>query len=311
MEPHKNAKLEAKRERLISVLSLVDQMVDRILFGPWQQEEVRSVMSRAGKSGWAVMPIGFFDALEFFKDHGLLATDCSAFDWTFPSWIPQLVLDCKIEQTPLASAPFRRAALNRFREVLGPQCMVRLPDGTRLLQTKWGIMKSGWLLTISLNSDAQDLITCLAWDRAYGGTCPKLWAMGDDVLMRFPATLDSAPLERELRRAGILSKFASRAFEFAGFRMGRRNGEPFVDPLYPDKHKFLLAHTPEDQLEEVLTAYGLIYSLATPEAKAWLEPYLQRYARWPQSTYRAWAYGLLQGAQLAQSGEAGGHFSLG
>lgn len=312
MEPHKHAKIDQHRERLISVLSLVDQMVDRVLFGTYVAYEKEHVMERAGKTGWSPVPCGFYDLLDTFSTH-VLATDCSAFDWTYPSWVPELIWEVKFQQTSSYAPTFKTAIFNRLAEVLGPDCLVRLPNGTRLKQTIWGLMKSGWLLTINMNSDAQDIITTLAWSRAYPerGQCPLLWSMGDDVIMRWRDDLDPEPLVRELGRAGILSKFAVPSREFAGFLVGRDDrGRPYVDPLYPEKHKYLLAHTSEDKLEDVVTAYGLIYALARPEARAWLEPYLV-HSRWTRDTYLAWAYGLLGGATLALSGDAGGHFTLG
>lgn len=177
-------------------------MVDRVLFSSWKDVDAACVMQRAGKSGWAPMPVGFYDVLECFPDE-VLATDCSAFDWTYPSWIPDMILDIKLEQTQSYSPEYSAAARARFNEVLGTNCTIRLPDGSRLRQTKMGIMKSGWLLTISANSDAQELITLLAWQRAYPdlGECPLLWSMGDDVLMRWYPQLDSQPLVSELLRA--------------------------------------------------------------------------------------------------------------
>lgn len=312
MEPHKHQKLKDHRERLISVMSLVDQMVDRILFGTYIAAEKQHVMERACKTGWTPIPCGFYDLLETFPD-SVLATDCSAFDWTFPSWVPELIWQAKLERTHSYSASFKNALFNRLREVLGNRCTIRLPEGTRLRQLDWGVMKSGWLLTINMNSDAQDVITTLAWLRAYpdAGPCPLLWAMGDDVLMRWREGLDPQPLTDQLRRAGILSKFAVQNREFAGFEVGRtEDGRPYVDPLYPDKHKYLLAHTSEDKLEEVVTAYGLIYALARPGTRQWLEPYMH-YSVWTRDVYLAWAYGLLGGAQMALTGDAGGHFALG
>lgn len=310
LEPHKPEKIVANRYRLISCLSLVDQMVDRILFSSWKDVDAACVMQRAGKSGWAPMPVGFYDVLECFPDE-VLATDCSAFDWTYPSWIPDMILDIKLEQTQSYSPEYSAAARARFNEVLGTNCTIRLPDGSRLRQTKMGIMKSGWLLTISANSDAQELITLLAWQRAYPdlGECPLLWSMGDDVLMRWYPQLDSQPLVSELLRAGILSKFASPRREFSGFEFGR-DPHPWVDPLYPEKHKFLLAHTAEEDLEEVITSLGLIYSMARPATRGWLEPLLARYSRWSDSIYKAWAHGLLHGVKLVQTGDAGGFLNV-
>lgn len=275
-------------------------MVDRVLFSRVAKAEVDTAMLRAGKSGWAPMPVGFRDLLTCFGKCAL-ATDCSAFDWTYPAWIvkllPSLICDSMQESTPA----YRAAVRARIDEVLGMHCTLRLPDGTRFQQSVQGIMKSGWLLTISKNSDAQELATLLAWSRAYSGPCPRLWAMGDDVIMNWPSELDETPLVQELARAGLLSKFAIRSSEFSGFRF-KYDGDYWVDPLYPDKHRFLLAHTPSENITETVTSYGYLYALASPEVKAWIAPVIARYSRWPPAVYRAWAFGLLQDTHLIHSG---------
>lgn len=309
MEPHKPEKLEQKRYRLISILSLVDQMVDRILFRPWQRVEIDNVMDHAGKTGWSPLPVGFYDVLTTFPA-GVLATDCSAFDWTFPGWLVTLIPQIRLDQGCGHSPQFELAVKRRIAEVMGERCVIRLPDGSRYRQTRPGVMKSGWLLTISFNSTAQELLTLLAWSRAYSGPCPKLWSMGDDVLMAWPENLEPDRLVEELKRAGILAKFAEKKLEFAGFGMGRDGGTPYVEPLYPNKHKYLLAHVQQEQLEEVVTSYGLIYALARPQHKDWLEPYLRKYSRWPEATAQAWAYGLLGGATLLLGEASRDLFSL-
>lgn len=308
VEPHKPEKIASKRYRLISCLSLVDQLVDRVLFGQWSSKEIDTVMDRAGKTGWSLLPVGFYDFLETFPD-SVLATDCSAFDWTYPAWVVEMIFDIKLQQMESYPPEFEIAVKARMKEVLGSNCVVRLPDGERLRQLIPGIMKSGWYLTINLNSDAQDLITNLAYRRAYHSPCPKLWAMGDDVIMRWPEGQDQQPLVDELKRAGVLSKFATTAREFAGFKAERVMGKVTIDPLYPNKHKYLLAHVPTEQLEEVITSYGLIYALAG-DVKDWLSPLLRQYSRWTESTTLAWAYGLLGSTPLVQTGTAGGNFSL-
>ncbi|APG75852.1 hypothetical protein 2 [Hubei sobemo-like virus 5] len=284
-------------------------MVDRVLFGPWSAADTATAMERAGKSGWSLIPNGFYDLLAYFPDD-VLATDCSAFDWTYPAWVIDPIIDVKLEQMGSLPDGYATAVRTRITEVLGVNCTLRLPDGQRLRQLVPGIMKSGWFLTINLNSDAQDMLTTLAYRRAYGSECPLLWAMGDDVLMRWPQGQDSAPLVQQLRRAGILSKFATPSREFSGFAVKRTGSDIAVNPLYPNKHKYLLAHTSATDLEEVITSFGMIYALAEPDVKAWLEPLLRQYSRWPQSSFRAWAHGLLSHAPLLQTGDAAGSFGL-
>lgn len=61
-----------------------------------------------------------------------------------------------------------------------------------------------------------------------------------------------------LATTGCIVKHVLNTREFAGFRFV---GE-LVEPLYPDKHKFALAHVTEDALQETLISYFLLYSKA-------------------------------------------------
>lgn len=286
MEPHKPDKIASGRLRLISVMSLVDQCVDRALFSGMQKTEIAAPHDHPCKSGWSPMPCGFSDLeLEFPGD--VLATDCSAFDWTFPSWLVEPLLQSRLEMMRGNSPEYVNAARARWLEVLGTACIIRLPDGTRLRQTVQGVMKSGWLLTISVNSQAQEFITRAAWQRHRADPFPRLWAMGDDVLMSWPGG-DPDLLVREIARLGILTKLAVRDREFAGFLFP---SHATVNPLYPAKHKFLLAHCPLDKLEEMCSAYGLLYALSEPPD--WARKYITMYGRWTFRACRAWALGTL------------------
>lgn len=295
-EPHSQAKLRDGRYRLISVLSLVDQMVDRCLFGTTVSTQVSHPMDSPGKSGWSPFPEGFVH-LERMFDGPVLATDCSAFDWTFPAWLVDMIHDLRMELMKGSSESYRAACRARWHEVLGTSCVIRLPSGERLRQTVLGLMKSGWLNTISVNSDAQWFITVLAFIRAFPGqSLPRLWAMGDDVLLFWLASLDwsdeprdPAKLVAEIAQLGILTKMATPERDFAGFRF-HLNGE--VVPLYSTKHKFMLAHADASQVRELCSAYGLLYALTPPHKREWLTPLVEKYGRWTWRTCRLWARGV-------------------
>ncbi|QKI29238.1 hypothetical protein 2 [Amygdalus persica sobemo-like virus] len=303
MEPHKDQKIKEGRQRLISSLSLVDQVVDRCLFQTWQKTEIANCMQLAGKSGWSPMPEGFSQLMAL--GDKVLATDCSAFDWTYPAWLVDLTLTLRLAQTRGVSPQYERAVRARWKEVLGTDCMLRLPSGRVYRQVRPGIMKSGWLLTISGNSMAQELITLLGMRRARPSQpLGKLWSMGDDVLMQWDGS-DSRDLETAIRTCGILQKFSVPRAEFSGFEFKGDLARPIVNPLYVDKHRYLLAYQPEEMLEEVVSAYGFLYALADDEHRRWLEPYLARYARWPTHVYRAWALGLSMNNSPALRQEVG------
>lgn len=289
------------------MLSLVDQVVDRVLFYAWAQTEIKGHMATAGKSGWAPMPAGYQMLLRSF-DRDVLATDCSAFDWTFPEWLVENILDSRIARMRGVSEEVEWAMRARWREVLSTDCVVRLPDGRRLRQAVPGIMKSGWLLTISVNSEAQERLAIQAWMRTQAGAVPRVWSMGDDVLMEWPEGSDEKSFVEALAKLGVIVKQASHSLEFAGFAFGS-SPAPFVDPLYVRKHRFLLRHVPSEQLEEVVSAYGCLYALARPEVGGWLAPILRQYGRWSLNTYRVWAVGLLtRNMHLLRTGDAQGWF---
>lgn len=231
------------------------------------------------------MPEGFAELQLDFPSH-CLATDCTAFDWTFPPWLVKPLLESRLERTRGVSDDYVRACHARWNEVLGTSCVVRLPDGQRLRQVVPGLMKSGWLLTISVNSEAQDLITRAAWYRSRRDDFPTLWAMGDDVLLSWDGS-DPDRLVKQIRRLGILTKMAVQKREFAGFGFGEGTN---VEPLYPEKHKFLLGHASLDQLEEMVSSYGLLYALAAP---SWADRYITMYSRWTKRACRSWALGTL------------------
>lgn len=240
-----------------------------------------------GKTGWAPLPVGY-RALEAVFPSSVLATDCSSFDWTLPEWLPNLLLDCRIQQVRLPSPWYVAALKNRWHAVLR-SAIVRLPSGRRFQQQHWGVMKSGWFRTIAENSAAQVLINSLAWLRTgNAGPMPTLWAMGDDVLMEWPDDCDVRHFEEQLRTTGILVKSGTRDREFAGFRFGTGT----VTPLYPRKHEFLLRYVSPAVREEVATAYTLCYALAEPEQKAWITHYLTPSASINTATAIGWATGL-------------------
>lgn len=260
-------------------------------------------MKVPGKTGWAPFP-GDYRLLENSFPGTVLATDCSAFDWTFPSWLVDVILETRMEQMRYCSQEYAAAAKARWNEVLGTDCVVRLPDGTRLRQRVKGIMKSGWLKTISVNSHAQDNITRLAWKRSRKDDFPLLWAMGDDVLMRWPGG-DPDSLVAEIKKLGIITKMATTDRDFAGFRFSLNHE---VIPLYPDKHKFILAHAAEDQVAELSSAYGLLYSLTPEEKRGWVSDIVKKYGRWTWRVNRLWAMGLINPGLTTKANQSAAQF---
>lgn len=288
MEPHKLEKLKTSRYRLIMVTSLEDQMVDRYLMANWQTEESYNVLQIPGKTGWTPLPGGYKTFNSVFPRE-VLATDCSSFDWTFPEWLPPLLLQLRLDQTRKPPAWYVNALENRWAAVL-KEATLRLPNGARYKQTRWGLMKSGWFRTIAENSAAQVLINALAWRRAgFRSPFPTIWTMGDDVLMEWPG--ESVEMfERALATTGILVKQSSCEREFAGFRIVGNT----VTPLYPAKHEYLLRFVNPLQKEEIADAYTMLYALADGPMKELVSHHVAPCARITERLASAWARGLVR-----------------
>lgn len=294
-EPLSEKKCLEGRARLIFSLALEDQVVDKILFGAWHRAEERNSSFVPNKVGWSPVPEGFWLVKRDFPltDPLPLATDCSAFDWTFPAWAVPIILQQKLDQAVILDHDYETAARTRFSEVLGTNCLVRFPDGRLVRQQFTGLMKSGWLLTISCNGWCQFLLNALAWSRTHPEwPLPVMWTMGDDVLIAWSNVFDQDLFESNLNMTGIIVKRGNRDREFAGFRFERNGDQFYVNPLYVTKHQFQLQYYTEDELHKVVDMYACIYALASPEVSAWFEPIRRKYGHRTPVWYRAWALGL-------------------
>nr|QQM16346.1 putative replicase [Mafsystermes virus] len=286
-EPHKKTKAEKGAWRLIAVPSLEDQVVDRVLMTTWQDTEQRSLSRIPPKSGWSPLPTGHYFFERTFSGP-VLATDCSAFDWTVPEWACELLLELSIDMLERDSPGYVRLLRARWAQVLR-DAVVRLPDGTRWRQTGWGVMKSGWFRTIAFNSCVQYLINALAWVRFRGPERPPtIWTMGDDVIMKWDQTWDVEAFERALATTGIMVKQSSTTREFAGFEID----SGCVTPLYGEKHHFALFHASPVLKRELATAYCMLYAMAKPGFRDVVKQYLEPHSALLWRHCRLWARGV-------------------
>lgn len=286
-EPHKLKKCREGAWRLIMNPSLEDQMVDRILMTTWADHEHHFKVP--GKTGWSPLPNGYryFEGC-FPEGKPVLATDCSSFDWTFPEWIPPLLLELRKLCMHSSDSVYELMLERRWDAVLR-DAVIRLPDGRRFRQSRYGVMKSGWFRTIAENSSAQLAINALAWVRSHDVPFPPMWSMGDDVIIAWDDDYDVNEFETALATTGIIVKQSSREREFAGFRFG--GGK--VTPLYPSKHRFLLAHCNPELAEDVATAYTVLYALSEEEAAQQVLPFVTPYSRTNPRAAELWARGGL------------------
>nr|UNI77224.1 MAG: P1-P2 fusion protein [Cowpea polerovirus 2] len=202
-EPHKQSKLDEGRYRLIMSVSLVDQLVARVLFQEQNKKEIALWRVVPSKPGFGLSTdqqvLEFTEALahkvgvtpqeliEEWKDH-LVPTDCSGFDWSVADWM--LEDDIEVRNRLTRGLTPVTAMMRRNWKHCIANSVLCLSDGTLLAQTVPGVQKSGSYNTSSTNSRVR--VMC-----AYH--CGATWccAMGDDALESVDSNLE------EYKRLGL------------------------------------------------------------------------------------------------------------
>lgn len=256
-EPHKQTKLEQQRYRLISAVSLVDTMVDRMLFGHIKQD----VWSESPVLvGWTPRQGGFHWLWEKLRGAQRLEIDKKAWDWSMQPWVVEASLRV-LEQLSLhATEEWLSLARQRF-EVLFRFARF---DGQGLVfdQAEPGIMKSGCFLTIFVNSISQLLLHFVAVRRAnLQKVIEAPYCMGDDTIQRCWASSEQVQqYVFELNRAGCLVGDCAllgkeEPFTFCGFAIE----EDKIHPAYRAKHCYVLKHLDPTVAVETLDSYQQDY----------------------------------------------------
>lgn len=253
-EPHSLSKIEEGRYRLISAVSLVDTMIDRILFGPMWRKALSRVLQTPCAVGWAPMH-GGWRLLNQKYPRGTLSIDKKAWDWTVRNWLVGVWRDILLELHPGAPDWWIARFEQRFSYLFG-RARFRFADGVEVVQAYGGIMKSGCYLTLCLNSIGQTVMHVLACNRM--GIDPLLdvpLSFGDDIVM--------SPFEQQERYIAELNKLCivkeaevSTGVQFIGFLMVPHG---FV-PQYWEKHLFKLKHLDMSVAEDTLVAYQTMYA---------------------------------------------------
>lgn len=254
-EPHKLEKIREGRYRLISAVSLIDTMVDRILFAFLARRMLSSVGKTPCLVGWTPLYGGHRLLAGEFPDE-VICLDKSMWDWTVPAWLVEAWLNFLRNIVYEPAEWWLDMVTMRFRMLFRSATFMFL-DGTVCKQPCWGIMKSGCYLTILLNSLGQSLCHYVAAARL---SLPieeiQPWCMGDDTVQHcFPRLEDYLKVLEEL---GVIPKRAMKQdwVEFAGFAITR----DCAWPSYWKKHLYILRHMEETFAVETLVSYQLLYT---------------------------------------------------
>lgn len=174
-EPHPIKKIKEGRFRLISSVSLVDQLVERMLFGPQNNAEIQTWWKWPSKPGMGLLTqdqirLVWDDIRQKHQHHPAAEADISGFDWSVQDWELWSDLAIRINRGNF-TGNLRKAAISRFYCLMNS--VFQLSDGTLIQQELPGLMKSGSYCTSSSNSR----IRCLMAEIIGSPWCI---AMGDD-----------------------------------------------------------------------------------------------------------------------------------
>jgi len=224
-EPHKKSKLEEGRVRLIFSVSLIDNVIARLLFESQNHSE---------KSVWDAIPCKGGLGLD---DEGLMKINRSVVRGAVIAEIAEADVrgwDFSFQENDFDQDLERRKYLNNSYGTCWAKiaeshfyCMslkvFALSDGTLIMQLQRGIMPSGWYNTTSTNTSARAMN---AYTVAIRRNRPP-WGifMGDDGVERYvEGAVD------EYRRLGktvnMYSKVSHNSFEFCSTKFDGRLGFP-------------------------------------------------------------------------------------
>lgn len=255
-EPHNLKKLADGRYRLISGVSLVDTMIDRILFS-WLS---RAVLEKSGKTpvrvGWDVSGGGWRELYNYFAGQTVTCIDKSSWDWTMQPWVSHALLHV-IKQLMFNAPEWHvRMIESRFRLLFG-LAIFRFSDGTQVKQVGTGIMKSGCYMTIIFNSIAQILLHVGATLRMGGDPQEGMpECLGDDTVQTTPKDLREYVTHLEKLGCKVKGVKLSSFIEFAGMQITSDR----VIPSYWKKHMFRLRHHKDESFGEFCEAMQILYA---------------------------------------------------
>lgn len=240
-EPHSAAKVANRRFRLVSSVSIIDEICERLLGSVQNEAEIDEWLKCPSKPGIGLSTDEQQQAMyKSIRDwlSGAKISDVRGWDWAFKAW--NYSMDCRA-RIRLASGPghatWSKLLTARF-ECL-KWTMFITSGGEIFIQTKPGIMLSGSYFTASTNSRARVGV-------AFITGAVKAGAMGDDCIEKNDVT--EAEFIRRYDELGFTVTdvaVCTTDFEFCSHKFG----PAFAVPMNLWKGFFRLISKVPDQAE--------------------------------------------------------------
>lgn len=253
-ELHSELKVQQGRMRLIASISVVDQIVERVLNGPQNRAEIDMWESIPSKPGMGLHDEGLESLRRQLDGLGKIpvSSDVSGFDWSVPQWM--LDWDAKVRAQLCAAGPLSH--MFEARAVCLGLSRFVFSDGEVWDQITPGIQKSGSYNTSSTNSRLRVLLAWLCGvSYGYEGRCI---AMGDDAVENAPVSPEDL-IDAYATFGFTLKEVARGDLEFCAYRFGKDGS---LEPIR--WHKMLasvLATSVRDEAHERDLLAALEYEL--------------------------------------------------
>lgn len=194
-EPHKREKLEKSRYRIISGVSIVDNLIERVLYTKQNKLEIELNEYISCKPGMGLHDDGKKALFGYFEkcaiQQALCSTDMSAWDWS----VDEHLLDAETDYRLCTGTKTGGWALLVRRQSKAMQRKVfQLPSGEMFEQTHPCIQASGRFNTSSGNSHMRRILKTwchVLLGKDFGGV-DEGCEMGDDALEPFIEGLKEA-----------------------------------------------------------------------------------------------------------------------
>lgn len=253
-ELHSAEKAKEGRFRLIMVLSLLDQCIERWLC---------SGQNRAEISLWETIPccpgMGLHDeGLEVLRSKmlaiggKLVSSDVSGFDWQVTE---TMLLDDARMRTALAGCGHNDAygQILRARVRCVSRSVIVLSDGSCFHQKRYGVQKSGSYNTSSTNSHMRAAL-------AYMAGASGVLTMGDDAVESF-SDVGRSFYERHFPlKGGSVAYFPTDRVEFCSYLFDLRPGahQPYTNVRWEKQLATLLDKRPANEVAalELISAFA-------------------------------------------------------
>lgn len=248
-ELHSELKVAQGRMRLIMSISVVDQLVERVLNSAQNQSEIRVWEDIPSKPGLGLHDEGLASLEAQIKKLGRpQSSDITGFDWCVSQWW----LDFDAVARERLSGDVSGMHLKRAC-CLGLSVIV-FSDGVMWAQTTRGVQKSGSYNTSSTNSRIRAACAFIVGWR--NGIDPAVIAMGDDAVERAGV---GDPVSAYARLGFKLKELSTAAIEFCAYRFDLVGG--FFPVRWQKMLATMLAREPRDVAHAAELRAALAYEL--------------------------------------------------